>query len=286
MALLPRAIRLTPILYVGPARAGIGMLGRRALSTSTDSAPEQLAGTVPAHRCYVFLHTPQPPSAYPAKYTTLVQRKLLLAIAPWGGTVNFAWSASQPVHPYPPTREDAQTYHLTAFSSAQGKLEIEAVSLANVEAVGGALRAHVEPRTCDAPSAIHSDEIHLYVCTHGARDCRCGDTGGTVARTIRAELDRRQRRHVSDPSKRIKLAEVAHVGGHKYAANVLVYPHGEWLGKVEPGNVPEMIDAILARPIRPMHAEEMPICLSHWRGRMGLSKDEQIELINRFADKY
>lgn len=222
MALPLHGVRFTPILHVGPAHTSTSslrhcVLSRRALSTSTDSAPEQLAGTVPPHRCYVFLHTLQPPSAYPAKYTTPVQRKLLLATAPWGGAVNFAWSPSQSVHPHSPTVEDAGvgTYYLTAFSSARGKLEIDAVSLANVEDVGKALRAHIEPRMSDVSSTSPSDDIHLYVCTHGARDCRCGDTGGAVVRTIRAELDSRQRRQVSDPSTRIKLSEVAHVGGHK-----------------------------------------------------------------------
>lgn len=210
---------MTLLRLHGPARAstrslGRCTLGRRALSTA-DPGPEQLAGTAPAHHCYVFLHTLQPPSTYPAKYTTPVQRRLLLATAPWGGAVNFAWSASQPVHPCPPAEDDAQTYHLTAFSSARGKLEIEAVSLVNVEDVGNVLRAHVEPRTSGAPSTPLSDDVHLYICTHGARDCRCGDTGGAVARAIRAELDRRRQCQPSDPSIRIKLAEVGHVGGHK-----------------------------------------------------------------------
>ena len=54
---------------------------------------------------------------------------------------------------------------------------------------------------------------------------------------------------------------------------------------MKPENVPEIIDDILARPVRPMHLEEMPICPSHWRGRMGLSKEEQIELFDRFSNK-
>ena len=57
------------------------------------------------------------------------------------------------------------------------------------------------------------------------------------------------------------------------------------LGNVKPENVPEIIDAILARPVRPMHPEEMPICPSHWRGRMGMSKLEQIELFNRVPNR-
>ncbi|KAN0082538.1 Sucrase/ferredoxin-like domain containing protein [Tylopilus felleus] len=261
-------------------------LSRRPLST-TSPASERLAGTAPVHRCYVFLHTPQPPSTYPAKYTTPVQRKLQLATAPWGGAVNFAWSPSQPVHSHPPAEEHPHAYHLTAFSTARGKLEIEAVSLANTEDVGEALREHVEPRGTAGASSVspQSNDIHLYVCTHGARDCRCGNTGGAVARAIRAELDRRKQRDALDPSIRVKLAEVAHVGGHEYAANMLVYPHGEWLGHVKPGDVPEIINAILARPTRPMHPEEIPICPSHWRGRMGLSKDEQIALFTRFSNE-
>ena len=208
------------VWFVRPSASNLSccMLGRRAFSTGTDvpsGTDSQLAGTASAHRCYVFLHTPQPPSAYPAKYTTPIQRKLLLATAPWGGAVNFAWSPSQPAHPPSPNGEDSQTYHLTAFSRARGKLEIESVSLANVEDVASALRVHAEPHTSDALSTSLSDNIHLYVCTHGARDCRCGDTGGAVARAVRAEIERRQRDHASDLSARTKLAEVAHVGGHK-----------------------------------------------------------------------
>ncbi|KAG9311417.1 Sucrase/ferredoxin-like-domain-containing protein [Chiua virens] len=270
----------------GPVRATTAHLryswfSRRSLS---DTVPEQLAGTVPVHHSYIFLRTPDPPSTYPAKYTSPVQRKLLLATAPWGGSVNFAWSPSQSADPSSPANEGTvpETHHLTAFSSTRGKLEIDGVSLANVEDATKTLRAHGEARTHGMPMAF-SDDIHLYLCTHGARDCRCGDTGRRVSRAIRAELERRQ---WHDSSARIKLAEVAHVGGHKYAANVLVYPHGEWLGQVKPENVPDIIDAILARPVRPMHSEDMPLCPSHWRGRMGLSKDEQLDLFTRFSHKY
>jgi hypothetical protein len=199
------------------------IIGKRAFS-STDPTPpaldsdqQPLAGTVPTHRLYAFLHTLQPPSAYPAKYTTPVHRKLLLATAPWGGTVNFAWQS--PLHPqshFEEAQSETQTsYRLTAFSNARGKLEIDAVSLANVDDVGEALRAHAEPPASSHSQTSPSDDIHLYVCTHGARDCRCGDIGGAVVRAIRDELDKRRQRRATDPSTRIKVAEVAHVGGHQ-----------------------------------------------------------------------
>ncbi|KAF8833685.1 hypothetical protein BDN67DRAFT_976484 [Paxillus ammoniavirescens] len=260
-------------------------LPSRPLSTATST--NELPGTAAVHRCYVFLHTPQPPSEYPAKYATPVQRKLLVDAMKWGGSVNFSWSEQQISYPPRPTgEEDKQLFYLTAFSSTRGKLEIPEASLANVEEVGRLLREHVEPPLAKGSPEVTSsslDNIHLYVCTHGARDCRCGDTGGAVARAIRNELHRRTQLNPSDPVSRIKLAEVAHVGGHKHAANVMVYPHGEWLGEVEPDNVPEILDAILARPVRPMNTEEMPICPSHWRGRMGMGKEEQIELFERLC---
>ncbi|KIK98615.1 hypothetical protein PAXRUDRAFT_823659 [Paxillus rubicundulus Ve08.2h10] len=260
-------------------------LPSRALSTATSTS--DLPGTAAVHRCYVFLHTPQPPSEYPAKYATSVQRKLLVDAMKWAGSVNFSWSEEQTSYPLRPAgEEDKQLFYLTAFSGTRGKLEIPEASLANVEEVGRLLREHVEPPLAKGnlettPSS--SDNIHLYVCTHGARDCRCGDMGGAVARAIRNELHRRRQTNPSDPSSRIRLAEVAHVGGHQYAANVLVYPHGEWLGKVEPDDVAGILDAILAKPVRPTNAEEMPICPSHWRGRMGLGKEEQIELFKRLC---
>ncbi|KAG1758768.1 Sucrase/ferredoxin-like-domain-containing protein [Suillus occidentalis] len=253
----------------------------RSLSTTAISTSE-LAGTAPAHRCYIFLHTPQPPSEYPAKYATPIQRALLLRTAKWGGSVNFAWSEDQKsVCARPPGEEDKQEYHLTAFAHPRGKLEAT-VSMDNIDEVGERLRAHAEG--VSGVTSSNSDDVHLYVCTHGARDCRCGDTGGAVAQAIRDELRKRRDSDPSDPSTCIKLAEVAHVGGHKYAANLLVYPHGEWLGEVEPEDVPEILDAILALPARPRNADEIPICPRHWRGRMGLSKDEQVQLLQRTYD--
>jgi hypothetical protein len=189
----------------------------RTLSTTAASTPE-LAGTAPPHRCYIFLHTPQPPSEYPAKYSTPAQRALLLRTAKWGGSVNFSWSKDQPAVPVrPPGEEEKQEYRLTAFANPQGKLEA-VVSMENIDEVEKQLRVHAEAAE-SATEAIpaNTNDVHLYVCTHGSRDCRCGDTGGAVAQAIRDELRKRRDFNPSDPSTRIRLAEVAHVGGHKYA---------------------------------------------------------------------
>ena len=58
--------------------------------------------------------------------------------------------------------------------------------------------------------------LHLYVCTHGSRDCRCGEGGGAVARALRGELAKR-----GLGEKDVVLGEVAHVGGHKCVGRTL-----------------------------------------------------------------
>ena len=51
----------------------------------------------------------------------------------------------------------------------------------------------------------------ILVCTHGARDCRCAEKGGSLVDALRHEIGRR------DVGARVRIKEIAHVGGHKYA---------------------------------------------------------------------
>ena len=91
--------------------------------------------------------------------------------------------------------------------------------------------------------------------------------------------------------------------GARYAANVLVYPFGDWcvpasplatfepdlldrLGMVQPFDVPRILDEILERRTAistkqsPVNSVP-PLCPLYWRGRMGLDKDGQLELASR-----
>lgn len=129
-----------------------------------------------------------------------MQRALLLNIVKLGGQVNFSWSEQQPVLS---TSTDGEAYAATAFTPS-GRLDIPTLSTENLDAVVQELKNHVEnPR----PSAS-DDAVHLYVCTHGARDCRCGNMGVSVVKALREEVEKRRLRNV-------KVAEVGHVGGHQ-----------------------------------------------------------------------
>lgn len=54
-----------------------------------------------------------------------------------------------------------------------------------------------------------TEQVQIMVCTHGSRDCRCSDRGGALVNALRAEMVKR------GLESRIKVGEIAHVGGHK-----------------------------------------------------------------------
>lgn len=152
----------------------------------------------------------------------------------WGGIVNLGWRQDQPI------AEDPESFFATAYSASGGRIDIPRVGLDNVDEVSETLRLHATQTR-----AIPQDKrVDVYVCTHGSRDCRCGDTGGAVANALRAELKRRgphaaNRVHVGEVRTiclptlteayySVFRPKLAHVGGHAWAANLLVYPQGEW----------------------------------------------------------
>ena len=56
------------------------------------------------------------------------------------------------------------------------------------------------------------DDGHIIVCTHGQRDCRCGDRGGALVDSLLSHTGNLTS-NTSMPS--VRIGEVAHVGQHK-----------------------------------------------------------------------
>lgn len=197
---------------------------RRTLTTVAGAA-ERISGTVAPHRCYVLLHSSTPVSALSSRVASPLQQSLQLKARAWGGLVNFTWSPDQSTHLLSPdlTRTDVgngrEIYRATAFSSMNGRLDIPEISLANLDDIDTALSAHVSEAATrsHASTEVKGDDIHIYVCTHGARDCRCGDMGGAVVVALRAELAHRKAADGERRWDRVRVGEVCHVGGHKYA---------------------------------------------------------------------
>lgn len=138
--------------------------------------------------------------------------------------------------------EKGEAYVASVFVRGhRGRVEIPEVTLKNVDEIAATIQQRITmtPMTLRAGAAgvatqqpehiIHreghthrkehaeeqaeteadADRLYLYVCTHGSRDCRCGDAGGDVVRALRAEV---ARRGIADE---VFVGEVAHVGGHK-----------------------------------------------------------------------
>lgn len=76
---------------------------------------------------------------------------------------------------------------------------------------------------------------YILVCGHTARDIRCAKIGPMVVDEFRKamELD-----HI--PETQAEVGFISHVGGHVFAANVLIFKHNGdvlWYGRVEPKHV-------------------------------------------------
>lgn len=192
------------------------ILNYRSFSTPPSPSKEPLRGTVLPHRLLVFLHNPEPPSVYPAKFSTSVQRALGIHLVKHGGLVIHAWSPDQPLSPGTRTANSIstskETYSATAFTP-NGRVDIPEISLTNAEEWAKKLLSGSTPQ----PTPTSDDTVYLYVCTHGARDCRCGDTGGKVVIALREEVEKRGLK------RRVKVAETAHLGGHKYVTVELFF---------------------------------------------------------------
>lgn len=97
------------------------------------------------------------------------------------------------------------------------------------------------PGVIQSPHALPWETL-LLVCTHGNRDKRCGRAGPLILEALEADLAQR------DPSVSSKIAVRAssHIGGHRYAGTLIVYPQGQWYGYMTKKNVKPLLDSVLA----------------------------------------
>ncbi|CAF3332130.1 unnamed protein product [Rotaria socialis] len=79
--------------------------------------------------------------------------------------------------------------------------------------------------------------VWLLVCCHYQRDQRCGVIGPMIVDEIEKYV------READLSDKVHWLKVSHLGGHKFAGNVIVYPSGTWYGRVLTCHIPLLIDA-------------------------------------------
>ncbi|MFN2526441.1 MAG: sucrase ferredoxin [Actinomycetota bacterium] len=88
------------------------------------------------------------------------------------------------------------------------------------------------------------DEPIFLVCTHGRHDACCSIRGNQVAR-------------IACAADRVEAWECSHIGGDRFAANLVCFPHGIYYGRVTPQSVAGLMES---------YAERI-ISLEHYRGR-------------------
>jgi len=110
---------------------------------------------------------------------------------------------------------------------------------------------------------------HIFVCTHTERDVRCGECGPPLFERFQHEVAS------LGLDERVNLYRSSHVGGHRFAGNVLVYPPGDWYGYVTPHDVSRILAAL-------NDSGDLPLGL--WRGRMGLTPEEQNDYFKHIGE--
>lgn len=126
------------------------------------------------------------------------------------------------------------------------------------------------------------DDILVLICGHGGRDMRCGVMGSILRDEFEAQLPKEGvdvlqgpvqidsdesvgaiAGVVGKPSVTARLGLISHIGGHKFAGNVIIYlpqsmkgsngerhplaGHGIWYGRVEPKHVEGIVQETIKK---------------------------------------
>ncbi|KAJ1917465.1 hypothetical protein H4219_003208 [Mycoemilia scoparia] len=113
-------------------------------------------------------------------------------------------------------------------------------------------------------NTIPEDHTLMLVCTHGSRDSRCGEFGGKLLELLREKIEK------DKLANSVTAWCTSHIGGHKYAANVIVYPEGDWYGNLAPES--QTVTKLLS------YLKGKDVWWDKWRGRLNCTKVEQKDM--------
>ncbi|XP_076935248.1 altered inheritance of mitochondria protein 32-like [Bidens hawaiensis] len=112
---------------------------------------------------------------------------------------------------------------------------------------------------------------YVFVCAHNSRDKRCGVCGPVLIEKFSEEIG------VRGLKDEVFVSACSHVGGHKYAGNLIIYSKvqdgkvsGHWYGYVTPNDVAELLD---------QHIKKGEVIERIWRGEMGVPPVEKADKV-------
>ncbi|GAA6048485.1 hypothetical protein JCM3770_003781 [Rhodotorula araucariae] len=268
-----------------PRRSPVAALAARRSFASTRSpcspVVPPVVGSAPQMPRHLLIHAPHPTNTWPSHldstsplYRALAQRwathpelsKLGFGVTDAGtGPIDVAWDPKRSKLDKPDDGPAEEVYSATVYPDFLHIPSLSMSSLAAFESTYLSLPPAPSPPSTNTPAP---SQTHIFVCTHASRDCRCGDLGEPLyAALVREARRRKVGGELRDGDDGVRIARVAHIGGHKWAGNALVYREGgacDWYGLLRAEDAPKLLDyATSSAPLTPWY--------TRWRGRVGLS---------------
>ncbi|AWB92469.1 sucrase ferredoxin [Aeromicrobium chenweiae] len=129
-----------------------------------------------------------------------------------------------------------------------------------------------------SPGLTPSDASLLCVCTHGRHDACCAERGRPVAAALAA-------------ARPADTWEISHIGGDRFAGNMLVLPHGLYYGRVDAESSVVIADRHAAGELdldhlRGRSAYAMPVQFAEiaLRRQIGETRHDAVRLVSRRKD--
>ena len=189
-------------------------------SSLSSALGESLAGTASLVRRWVLIEDPGP-WGYDALTQNRVPADLMNAVRPWAdharARIVLVRSGAGKAH---------AKRKLFLVHSDRERGWIRALTSDDAPAL-----ANVDPRDWSTGEGFGGklvDSLYL-VCTHGRHDRCCSVRGNPVARELRAKYSE-------------SAWESSHIGGDRFAANIVCLPTGAYFGRVRASDAGQMID--------------------------------------------
>ena len=119
-----------------------------------------------------------------------------------------------------PGRSDAEGHHVLASHTGPGTAWLERGHLSDVRDVFDLDLAELARGRSAGLDHVVNEPLFL-VCTHGRRDVCCAEKGRPLAAELSAGFGE-------------QTWETSHIGGDRFAANLVCFPHGIYYGRVAP----------------------------------------------------